>query len=75
MKGEKHNGDYVIVGDTQQYKGCLVCVAGTFERANEILIRMISNPTDNDRRLMDRHTNFRIEFVEDKDCWWNGNCD
>ena len=70
------NGDYVIKGDTQQFKDCLVYVAGkTYEDAEEVLKRMLNNPTENDKRLMAGHTNFRIKFVEEKDCWWNGNCD
>lgn len=70
------NGDYVIVGDTEQYQGCLVCIVGnTYEKANEVLNRMLNNPTENDKQLMRDHTNFRIEFVEEEDCWWHGNLD
>ena len=69
------NGDYVIVGDTERYKGCLVYVCGTLEHATKVLNQMLNNPTDNDKIVMNGHTNFRIEFVEEKNCWWNGNCD
>ena len=70
------NGDYVIAGDTSMYEGCLVCIAGkTYEIAEKILNRMLNNPTENDKKLMSGHTNFRIEFVEESDCWWHGNCD
>lgn len=69
------NGDYVIVGDTKQYKGCLVYVCGTLENATKVLNRMLNNPTKDDKELMVEHTNFRIEFVEEQDCWWHGNCD
>jgi len=69
-------GDYVIVGDTAQYSGCLVYVCGTsLECANQVLLRMLNNPTDNDKMLMRTHSNLRIERVEEKDCWWHGNCD
>ena len=68
-------GDYVIIGDTKSYDGCLVCVCGTFERATEVLNRMLTNPTDNDKRLMDGHHNLRITEVPEEDCWWHGNCD
>lgn len=72
----KMNGDYVIVGDTERFEGCLVRIAGSkYERAEEILNRMLNNPTEDDERLMVGHTNFKIEFVEEKDCWWHGNCD
>lgn len=70
------NGDYIIVGDTEKYQDCLVCVTGsTIERANEVLNRMLNNPTEHDKKMMYGHTNFRIEFVEEKYCWWNQNCD
>lgn len=70
------NGDYVIKGDTEEFENCLVCIAGkTYEGAEEVLNRMLNNPTENDKRLMFGHANFRIEFVEEKDCWWHGNCD
>lgn len=67
--------NYVIVGDTDRYIDCLVCVAGnTYEDAEHVLDRMLNNPTENDKRLMVGHTNFRIEFVENRNCWWNDNC-
>ena len=68
-------GDYVIAGDTERYNDCLVCVCGTFERATEVLNRMLNNPTENDKRLIQGHHNLRIEEVPEKNCWWHGNCD
>jgi hypothetical protein len=53
-----------------------VCIAGnTLENAKEVLNRMLNNPTENDKILMSGHTNFRIDFSEEKDCWWHRNCD
>lgn len=70
------DGDYVIIGDTDRFKDCLICIAGkTPEIANKVLDRMLNNPTENDKRLMSGHTNFRIDFAEEKDCWWHRNCD
>lgn len=63
--------EYVIVGDTPQYKGCLVYTCGSLENAQKVLKGMLTNPTENDKKLMKHHENFRIEEVEDKDCWWN----
>ena len=69
-------GDYVIIGDTERFKDCLVCVIGNdVVKALEVLNRMLNNPTEHDKRRMSGHTNFRIEFVEEKYCWWNYNCD
>ena len=69
-------GNYVIAGDTKNYKGCLVCVCGkSYEHAEKVLHRMLNNPTKNDKRLIAGHSNLRIEQVSEKDCWWYGNCD
>ena len=63
--------DFIIKGDSEQYKDCLVCVCGTSrEVAEEHLAKMLSNPSENDKRLMEGMSNFRIEEVEEKDCWW-----
>jgi hypothetical protein len=67
--------DYVIVGDTQEYKGCLVCICFTLENANKVLHRMLNDPTDNDKILMKGHSNLRVEEVPEDECWWRGNCD
>ena len=75
MEVNNMNGDYVIVGDTERHEGCLVCVCFTFENATKVLNRMLNNPNDNDKRLMQGHSNLRIEEVPEKDCWWHGNCD
>lgn len=64
--------EYIIVGDTKDYTGCLVSTCGKKrERAEEVLNQMLTNPTPNQQFLMRGHTNLRIEEVEDKDCWWN----
>ena len=68
--------EYVIVGDTEKYKGCLVYVCGISEdRAKEVLDRMINNPTENDKTVSNGHINLRIEKVPKEDCWWNGYLD
>lgn len=71
---EKENimTEYVIVGDTKNYIGCLVATCGiNKEYANKILNRMMHNPTENDKLLCKGHINLRIEENESKDCWWN----
>ena len=58
------DSDYIIVGDTERVEGCLICVAGkTKETAEEVLNRMLTNPTENDKRLMFGHRNLRIKEV------------
>jgi len=63
--------EYIIVGDTKNYNGCLVCICGGKENAETVLERMLNNPNENDKALIKGHTNLRIEPVEEKDCWWN----
>jgi hypothetical protein len=65
--------EYVIVGDLRNYnRDCLVCICGTsLEHANEVLNRMLNNPTESDKNLTTGYTNLRIEEVPEKDCWWN----
>ena len=64
--------EWVIVGDTAKYEGCLVRVCGKFkENAEKELQRMLTAPDTNDLYFMKDHTNFRIEEVADEQCWWN----
>lgn len=68
--------DYIIVGDTDRYKDCLVCVCGLSEDvANKILHRMLNNPTDDDKRLIKGHKNLRVITTPKEENWWRGNCD
>ena len=64
--------EYIIIGDTKKYRDCLISTCGTsLEHAQEVLNRMLNNPTENDKKLMIGHTNLRIEKVAEEDCWWN----
>ena len=68
--------EYIIVGDTDHFKGCLITLGGTsFEHASQKLSRILNSPTENDKRLIAGHTNIRIETIEDEDCWWKNGCD
>lgn len=62
--------EYIIVGDTKEYKNCLVNTCGTKRAtAEKRLAEILANPTADE--TLARHTNFRIEAVEEKDQWWN----
>lgn len=64
--------EYIIIGDTKRYNGCLVMICrGNRELAESVLNRMLKNPTENDKVLMKGHKNLRIKPVEEKDQWWN----
>lgn len=68
--------EYIIKGDTPEFKNCLVYVCGKLlDVAVEDLHRMLNDPNENDKKLIRNMTNLRIEETGDKDCWWNFNCD
>ena len=68
--------DYIIIGDTEKYKGCLVCVCGPhLEHAKFILDRILNNPTPGDIRMIQGHHNLRIKEAPESECWWRGNLD
>lgn len=68
--------EYIIKGDTERYQDCLLLVCGNSKKnAEKVLNRLLTNPTDNDKRLIKDHKNLRIEEVADRECWWNFNCD
>ena len=62
---------YVIVGDTDQYKGCLLMTCGSSkEKAEETLQRLLTDPDEYDKKMIEGHNNLRVEMVGNKDCWW-----
>ena len=66
--------EYIIIGDSDKYgyKECLVCLAGnTKERAEEILNRMLIDPNENDKKLIEGHSNLKIKEVDGEKAWWN----
>lgn len=70
------NAEYNIIGDTKDYKGCLVLTCGkSEERAKEVLNRLLANPSENEKIMMKGYTNLRIEKVDGGKCWWNEGCD
>lgn len=64
-------GEYTIVGDTEQFKDCLIYVCANKELAKLTLDRMLNNPTPDDKYAMRGHTNLRVCFTPQHQCWWN----
>lgn len=63
--------EYIIVGDTDMGE-CLVGIGFfTQEGAESAVKRMLTNPTENDKKLIKDHSNLRVKEVNSKDCWWN----
>ena len=68
-KGETME-QYIIIGDTKEYEGCLVTVCGKDrDFAEAVLKRMTDNPNDNDRRITKGHSNLRLKIVDGG--WWD----
>ena len=68
-------GDYIIIGDTKDYKDCLIYVCGTRDNAKRVLDRMLNDPEERDKEILKTHSNLRIKLVPDQDCWWYYGCD
>lgn len=64
--------EYIIVGDTEEYNGCLVYTCGTDKSfAEQVLTKMLAVPTEQDKKVMETHSNLRVEEVQPEYCWWN----
>lgn len=65
--------EFIIVGDTEKFDDCLVKVLGKISKqeAEAKLKAFVEAPTENDKRLAERHSNFKIKAIEDEACWWN----
>ena len=69
--------EYVINGYSKSLNNsCLVYTCGkSKEHAEDVLHRMLSNPTDHDKAVMKGLTDFHIRTVNEEDAWWNYGCD
>ncbi len=63
--------EYIIVGDTERYDECLIYTGfKTRESAEQVVQRMLNDPTENDKSIAKGHTNLRVKEVKLEDCWW-----
>ena len=73
------SGEYIITAEYDingKPARCLVTLAGdTLECAENVLNRMVNNPTEKDKRLIKTGEHLKVEFVDAKDCWWRYDCD
>ena len=64
--------EYIIIGDTAEFGACLVYVCGTSRPwAEKTLHKMLTDPTERDKEILQTHSNLRVEEVPAEDCWWN----
>lgn len=62
--------EYIIVGDTEKHKDCLVYTCGTDRKVAEASLAKLLNEPAPDEYIA-KHTNFRIEEVCSETAWWN----
>ena len=66
---------YIIVGDTEKYKGALVRAlygkSWTKAKAESYLKELLESEDRMDRLSIQGHTNLRIEETESEQEWWN----
>ena len=68
--------EYIIVGDSEKCKGCLLyCGFKEKEQAERVLNRMLNNPTRGDEQIMRGKSNIRVQEVASEACWWNDKYD
>lgn len=65
-----HSPGFIIAGDTDEYEGCIVMTFYNENDADMTLKRMLTNPTELDKRLIHGYKNLRAEKVSTEDCWW-----
>lgn len=63
---------WIIVGDTDKYKDCLIKVCyGDRKFAEATLERMLNNPDEHDLKCMEGAHNFRVQSTKPEEEWWN----
>ncbi len=64
--------EFIIIGDTDEYKDCLVTLAGrTRETAEKKLAQMLEHPDKYDKAIMGDCYNLRIKEIESEGAWWH----
>lgn len=59
--------EYIIVGDTDKFTGCLVRIClGADKTQAETILERVRNEAESVR-----YKNLRIEEIGEKDAWWN----
>ena len=68
---------FVIAGDTENYKDCLVRVlyAGNREQAEQMFQRFMNSTDNYDIKLKNKFTNIRVECTDPANEWWNDKTD
>lgn len=62
---------YIIVGDTERYKECLIKVcSGDKVQAQKSLVKFLSGETEQDRKDLAKHTNIHLMHTDREDEWW-----
>ena len=57
--------EYIIVGDSGEYKGSLIYTCG---HSKEHALKVLEREREN---LSSEYTNLAVKEVDSEDCWWN----
>lgn len=72
FRKENYMMEYIIVGDTPDWKDCLIYTCGSDEdKAYEYLDRILNYPTENDLKATEGMTNIRVKEAPEETQWWN----
>lgn len=64
--------EYIIVGDTERYKECLVFTCGkNKEHAESVLHKILTNPSKEEAFVIRNMKNLKVIVANGGDCWWN----
>lgn len=73
---EEEGYEFIVAGDTAEYKGCLVFTCGkSLEHAKKVLQESLEGTDPSTARTCKRFTNLRLKRVKSADAWWHGNLD
>ena len=62
---------YVIVGDTERFKDCLVAACiGSKEDAEKSLEQLLNSEDAEDKKIVSEYTNLRLKETRREDSWW-----
>lgn len=73
---EEEGYEFIIVGDTEKYKECLIFTCGKkLDRAKEVLQECLDGADPHTKHACEGHTNLHIKRVKTANAWWHGNLD
>lgn len=66
--------NWIVVGDAEvcgKIEECLIRVCYSKESAEKEVERMLTNPTEQHKRELARHSNIRVKYTGSEPQWWD----